>query len=154
MSDHVASVQQQKDGRVFVITFSKTTDGHRIMDGLPLVVENAEDALTLGDAVVAGLQRSTDGVLPARDLRRYPPDAGFLDWLGVPTYAAYARGVRSVSVWAAGGAGDLRRVEVTAEANGGPSRGFAPTDEGEVLTYEGSERLGMAVQRALAKATP
>ncbi|WP_146185319.1 hypothetical protein [Microbacterium sp. HMWF026] len=152
MSDRLVSVEQQRDGRIFVITYSKTSDGHRIIDGTPLVVESAADAGALGDAVVTGLQRSTDGVLPARDLRQNPPDAAFLAWVGAPTYAAYAKGVRGVEVWAEGSS-DLTLVEVTPKANGGASEGFTPMDDVEELRSPEPSRLGAAVQRALTLAT-
>ena len=147
------SVELQRDGRVFVITYSKTSDGHRVMDGLPLVVEGADDAQVLGVSVVTGRRRSTDGALPARDLRQSPPDAGFLRWVGAPTYAAYAKGVHSVEVWAEGGDGDLTLVEVTPMANGGAGKGFTPMDGVDVLRAPGAHRVGVAVQRALTLAT-
>jgi hypothetical protein len=149
----VVSVEQQRDGRVFVITYSKTADGHRIIDGTPLVVASAADAQTLGESVVAGLQRSTDGVLPARNLQQDAPDAEFLRWVGASTYSAYAKGVRGVEVWA-DGTGELTLVEVTPKSNGGASKGFTPMDEVDELHSPESAQLGVAVRRALALATP
>lgn len=153
MSDRLVSVELQRDGRVFVITYSKTSDGHRIMDGLPLIVQAADDAQVLGESVVAGLRRSTDGILPARDLRQNPPDAEFLRWVGTPSYAAYAKGVRSVDVWAEGGDGELTLVEVTPQANGGAGKGFTPMDGVDELRAPDAHQLGVAVQRALTLAT-
>lgn len=155
MSDRLVSVEQQRDGRVFVVTYSKTVDGHRLIDGAPLVVTDASDAALLGEAVVTGLQRSSDGVLPARDSREFPPDADFLAWVGAPSFAHYAKGVKSVSVWAANGEGEhLTLVEVTPEANGGPRKGFTPMDgEEETLQSPGARELGQAVQAALKTAT-
>jgi len=156
VSDRLVSVEQQRDGRVFVVTYSKTVDGHRLIDGTPLVVADASDVLSLGEAVATGLQRSTDGKLPARDTREFPPDADFLAWVGAATFAHYAKGVRSVSVWAANGAGeDLTLVEVTPEAHGGSRKGFTPVDgEEETLRSPGTMELGQAVLRALTVATP
>lgn len=155
MSDRLVSVEQQRDGRVFVVTYSRTVDGHRLIDGVPSVVTDVSDAMLLGEAVVAGLQRSSEGKLPARDTREFPPDADFLAWVGAPSFAHYAKGVKSVSVWAANGQGEnLTSVEVTPEANGGPRKGFTPID-GEVaaLHSPSAMELGQAVQAALSTAT-
>ena len=155
MSDRLVSVEQQRDGRVFVVTYSKTVDGHRLIDGTPVVVSGASDAAPLGEAVVTGLQRSSEGKLPARDTGAFPPDADFLAWVGAPSFAHYSKGVRSVSVWAANGQGeDLTSVEVTPEANGGPRKGFTPMDgELETLQSPSAMELGQAVQAALRTAT-
>ena len=145
------SVEQQRDGRVFVVTYSKTVDGHRLIDGTPAVVADPSDVVLLGEAVITGLQRSSEGKLPARDTHKFPPDADFLAWVGAASFAHYAKGVKSVSVWAANGEGeDLTIVEVTPEANGGPRKGFTPID-GEVATLQspGAMKLGQAVQAAL-----
>ena len=156
MRDRLVSVEKQRDGRVFVVTYSKSVDGRRIIDGRPLVVADAADVLSLGEAVVTGLQRSTEGKLPARDTRESPPDAVLLACVGAPTFAHYAKGVRSVSLWAANGEGeDITLVDVAPEANGGPQKGFTPMDgKEETLLSPGTVELGQAVQRALTVATP
>lgn len=89
---------------------------------------------------------------PPRDPHRDPPDAEFLRWVGAATYSAYAKGVRSVDVWARGNTG-LPFVEVTPMANGGARTGFTPMDEMEELHSPEPSELGAAVQRALTIAT-
>ncbi|WP_029146347.1 hypothetical protein [Microbacterium luticocti] len=152
MTDRLVSVELQKDSRIFIVTYSRTTDGHRLIDGVPIVVPTADDATALGEAVVNGLLRSTTGVLPPRDTSVSPPDAEFLRWAGVETYAKYAKGVRTVEVWADGD-GELEDIEITPEGNQGARGGFVPLGDPESITFNGPTQLGEAVQRALALAT-
>ncbi len=151
MSERVVMVHEQRDGRIFVITYSETTDGHSIIDGLPIVLADSDDATALGAAVVRGLRNSTSGVLPARDLRENPPDKQFLEWVGAPSYAKYAKGVRSVEVWAEG-SGDLGKVEITPYVNGGGRTGFTPMEDVHELQFSDEAALGALVQQAITEA--
>jgi len=147
------SVHVQPDGRVFVIVYSRNADGFWLMNGLPRVLPTAEGEEALGSAVLDALEASTQVTLPSRDLRNDPPDRDFLAWLGVPTYAKYAKGVRSVGVYAFLDEGQ-DRVLVTPEANGGARSGFTPiSDKRVTLTTFDALTIGSTVRAALSLAT-
>ncbi|MFT4260047.1 hypothetical protein [Microbacterium sp.] len=123
------------------------------MNGLPRVLHTADETESLGSAVLAALESSPRMILPSRDFRNDPPDREFLAWLGVPTYAKYAKGVRSVGVYSFIDEGD-DRILVTPEANGGARSGFTPiTDQRVTLTDFDPVTVGGAVQHALTLAT-
>lgn len=147
------SVHEQPDGRVFVTVYSRNVDGFWLMNGLPRVLPTAKDEEALGSSVLDALVASTQTTLPSRDLRNNPPDSEFLAWLGVSTYAKYAKGVRSVGVYAFLDEGQ-DRVLVTPEKNGGAKSGFTPiSDERVTLTTLDALTLGSTVRTALSLAT-
>jgi hypothetical protein len=154
MNRAFTAVQLQRDGRVFVQPYSRTVTRSLQANGLPIVLPSSQDAVMLGQTIRAALQTAWDTVLPARDPRVDPPDRELLDWLGLPDYAAYARGVRSVGVhWFLGGA-EPNHLLVTPEDNGGPRTGFTPLREHRVtLTDFTPSVIGEAVQLALTLAT-
>lgn len=91
--------------------------------------------------------------LPSRNLRTDPPSAEFLSWLGLKTYAQYARGVRRISVDASFH-DVIELLRLTPEHNGGARSGFTPISEHRLtMHYESPEQLGRAVQEAMKKAT-
>jgi hypothetical protein len=147
------SVHVQPDGRVFITVYSRNADGFWLMNGLPRVLPTVQETATLGSAVLDALEASPRTILPSRDLRMDPPDREFLAWLGVPTYAKYAKRVRSVGIYAFIGEGD-DRILVTPEANGGARSGFTPiTDQRITLTDFDPVTVGRAVQEAATLAT-
>ncbi|GAB3156023.1 hypothetical protein GCM10027058_29420 [Microbacterium neimengense] len=150
MTRAIVDVHLQPDGRVFVFTYSRDTAGFWVSDGLPVVLGGATDPETLGAAALAALATSTEGVVPARDLRANPPDQQLLAWVGVNTYAQYARGVRSAKVHAFyDDNGALNRLLVTPETNHGRD-GFTPDVERrqEVAVLD-AYSIGNALMQAL-----
>lgn len=153
MRDHSVSVELQRDGRVFVQPYSKTSEGASIGDGLPAVIASMTDAHVLGSSIVAALHASNRRPLPNRNLRVDPPDREFLEWRGLRTYGQYMRGVRTLSVRAAYDDDDLAEVTITPERNGGSRGGFTPmSEERRSVTFESPEQLGRAVHEAMTKA--
>lgn len=146
------TVHLQRDGQVFVQTYSRDTNGGWVMNGLPHVLNNVGDARSLGQAVLDAINASLTTTVPARDYRQYPPDHEFLAWLGTDSYAKYAKGVRAVSV--DGFFDGDPHILVTPESNGGAQRGFEPMREHRAkLTDLSAESVGTAVQNALPLAT-
>ncbi|MDR6200882.1 hypothetical protein QE374_002791 [Microbacterium sp. SORGH_AS428] len=150
MTRAIVDVHLQPDGRVFVFTYSRDTGGFWVSDGLPAVLEDATDLDALGTAALTALEASTEGVVPARDLRANPPDQQLLAWVGVQTYAQYAKGVRSAKVHAFyGDDGTLNRLLVTPETNHG-REGFTPdVERRQELAAFGAESIGSALTQAL-----
>ncbi|WP_157560097.1 hypothetical protein [Microbacterium sp. H83] len=147
------SVHLQRDGSVFVQTYSEMTGLADIGDGLPLVVESMNDPERLGAVVLDALRASNRRPLPYRNLREDPPDREFLAWLGVQSYGRYMRGVRSLGVDAHFDE-VIREITITPESNDGPRGGFSPISEERFsIMFESPEQLGRAVQAAMAKAT-
>lgn len=152
MTRGLVGVDLQRDGRVFVKTYSRNTNGMWMLNGLPRVLPNDEDAATLGQAVIAAVEASPSTILPARNVREDPPDREFLAWLGLKTYAAYAKGVRGAMIDAFLD-GD-RHLLISPQHNGGPKTGFVDIREHrEKLTDWTPSVVGAAVQRALTLAT-
>ena len=142
------TVHLQRDGRVFVQTYSRDTNGWWVMNGLPHVLDNVRDARALGQTVLDAIHASLTTTVPAGNYRRDPPDREFLAWLGTDSYAKYAKGVRAVSV--DGFFEGDPHVLVTPESNGGARRGFEPMREHRVkLTDLSVQSVGAAVQEAL-----
>lgn len=142
----------QRDGRVFVQVYSRDTAGGWVANGLPRVLPDSHDATALGQAVIDALHASPQSTPPARNYRTDPPDREFLAWLGVDTYAKYAKGVRGVLVH--GFFGDDAHILVTPQSNGGARSGFEPIREHRVrLGHWSPEVVGAAVQKALTQAT-
>lgn len=146
------TVHLQRDERVFVQTYSRDVIGGWVMNGLPRVLDNNEDACALGQAVLDCINASLTTTVPARDYRLDPPDREFLAWLGTDNYAKYAKAVWAVSVDEFFD-GDPY-ILVTPESNGGARRGFEPMREHRAkLTELSAESVGSAVQKALPLAT-
>lgn len=91
-------VDEQTDGQFFVQPYCRTVSGSRMAGGLPTVLSSATGVHELGAAIMRAMQHSTTVVLPNRDMRVDPPDRELLLWLGLKSYAEYARGVRSVGI--------------------------------------------------------
>lgn len=152
---HSAAVELQPDGRVFLVTYSEAENGARILDGLPLVVPSMDDPL-LGTEALAALERSNARVLPARDVIADPPDREFLQWVGKPSFGAYARGVRRVSFYVVtpGNEDGIRTIKIAPAQNLGGQSGFTAIAEAKSeLAYEGPDQLGDALREAMKLAT-
>ncbi len=147
-------VDEQTDGQFFVQPYCRTVSGSRMAGGLPTVLSSATGVHELGAAIMRAMQHSTTVVLPNRDMRVDPPDRELLLWLGLKSYAEYARGVRSVGIAALYGEGHPDQLLVTPQDNGGPHTGFTPLREHRVtLTDFTPAVVGAAVQHALTLAT-
>ncbi|GEB47447.1 hypothetical protein MTE01_33920 [Microbacterium testaceum] len=150
----VVNIDLRPDGTLLVHVMARTTEGAMILSGLPKVLTDADDDISLGQTVMAATDEAVSTVLPARDLRHNPPDAELLEWLKLPSYAAYAKGVREVKVHGFYEAGALTHVLVTPAHNGGARSGFTPlTDHRVRLDSPTAAQLGAAVQEAFALAT-
>ena len=150
---HSVTVNLRSDGCVLVQVYSRPKSQAWITDGLPELLENADDARAIGESVIAALHRSTVDVLPSRDLRAEPPAKPILDWAGVRSWAAYTRGMKSVGVYARFDS-ELSTVDITPKARE-RSGAFIPMDEGdrEGVTVVTPEQLGRDIQAALKIAT-
>lgn len=147
----MATVEAQADGRVFVFVYSRTANGFWTLDGLPNVLPTLDDAAALGEAARAALDTSTDGVLPARDVRADPPDREFLAWFG-GSAAKYARGVRSVQLRAEYD-DRLTEVIVTPQANEGKGSFTGIREHRATERPQDAAEFGAILQRAVARAT-
>jgi hypothetical protein len=152
MSRGLVDVHLQPDGRVFVETFSRDTENGWVMNGLPRVLGNTDDATALGTAVIEAVKASPETTLPARDAKTDPPDREFLAWVGADSYAKYAKGVRAALVH--GFFDGEPHLLITPQSNGGSRSGFEPMREHrQKLTDWSPATVGEAVQRALTLAT-
>jgi hypothetical protein len=133
-------------GEYLVCAYSKTAQGIWVLDGAPDRLPADSSAAELGAAVDNALRRSRHGV---DDLTRdSEPARPLLDLLGLPDFATYAKGTRSVEVYR-----DGDDVEVTPRRNDGPRRGFTPLDEDiTTLSAASADRLGAEVITAFEKA--
>ena len=153
MTPHSVNVELRPDGRIFVQVYSRPQGQPWIIDGLPTVLDNANDPEALGAAVISALGRSTVDTLPARDLRADPPSSDLLRWAGVRSWAAYTRGARSVGIYARYDS-ELTTVNITPEARertGATVPIMEHRREGVVV--ESPDQLGRDIQAALNVAT-
>jgi hypothetical protein len=131
---------------------SKTVNGFRLSDGVPVRLQPDATAEQIGVAVADGLRRSREGT-PAYDHKTMDPARPLLDLVGMPTYARYARGVRMVGV-ASDFENEIREFEVTPQSNGGTRDGFtALLERKRTYPYESPAQLGQAVLDAFEFAT-
>jgi len=150
----VVNIDQRPDGTLLIHVMARTTEGAMLLSGLPKVVADAHDATALGQTVLSATWDAVSTVLPARDVRQDPPDAELLRWLKLPSYAAYAKGVREVKVHGFYDADSLTYALVTPAHNGGARSGFTPlTDLRVRLDSPTAAQLGRVIQNALALAT-
>lgn len=138
-------------GEYLVSTSSKTTDGFWVAEDLPTRLPQESSPPQLGEAVRAALNESRDGIQgPGIEGK---PEQPLLDMLGLPDYATYAKGTRSVGIHATPSENG-ETIIVTPTRNEGPRRGFTPIkEERRTFTYESPEQLGAEVVRAFDKAT-
>jgi hypothetical protein len=150
MTGQLANVDLRQ-GEYLVSTYSRTAGGFWVLDGTPTRVPQETPPAELGKVIRAALDQSRDGLDdPGRDGNPAQP---LLDLLGLPDYASYAKGTRSVEVYLEG-SNDKETVEITPQRNQGGRKGFTPIDdETRTLTYESPEQLGTEVIKAFDKAT-
>lgn len=96
MNYGLADVHLQLDGRAFVNTYVRDSEGGWVLHGLPFVLNGATDAGAIGRAIIDALHASNATVVPAQNYRANPPDQAFLAWVGEPSYAEYMKSVRAV----------------------------------------------------------
>ncbi|HEX4725190.1 MAG TPA: hypothetical protein VH333_21955 [Pseudonocardiaceae bacterium] len=147
MTSHRVGVDLRQ-GEYIISVYSRTPKGVWVGDGVPTRLAEDLPFEQLGDEVRKALARSRQVGVPelTRDSR---PDKPLLDLLGLPDYATYAKGTRSVRVRIDGG----EIVQVTPLRNGGPQRGFTSiSDAKQTFVYESPEQLGAAVKEAFTKA--
>jgi hypothetical protein len=150
MSKRVVNVHLRRNGDYLIEVYSRTVNGFMIGDGLTEVLPPASNGDHIGVAVVRGLQRSREG-LPAYD-KSQEIDRDFLDFVGMPTYERYARGVRMVGVKS--DSENAGEATVVPKANGGAHSGFTSIRErAQKASYKSPSRLGHAVLDAFKFAT-
>jgi hypothetical protein len=121
-----------------------------VLDGTPSRLSEDSTAHQLGMAVREALARSRVGIPELT--RDSQPDRPLLDLMGLPDYATYAKGTRSIRVRSdSTDAGET--VKVTPLRNGGAQSGFTSISEAkQTFAYESAEQLGAAVKEAFTKA--
>jgi hypothetical protein len=139
-----------RQGEYIVCTYSKTSAGFWVLDGTPARVPQESPAGELGAAIRDALSQSREGIdTPGRDDKPAQP---LLDLLGLPDYATYAKGTRSVRLNVEP-SGEGETVKVTPKRNEGTRRRFTPiVDEMHEFIYESPLQLGIEVIKALNKA--
>lgn len=149
MTEKLASVDLRQ-GEYIVCTYSKTSAGFWVLDGTPARVPQESPADELGAAIRNALSQSREGVDgPGRDGKPAQP---LLDLLGLPDYATYAKGTRSVEVYVEPSS-EGEAVEVTPQRNEGSQDGFTPIDdEMRAFTYDSPSQLGTEVIKAFDRA--
>jgi len=151
LTDHVVSVDRQRSGEYLLKVFSLTENGLSVLDGLPARVPAGAEAIILGTAVLAALNKSRIGLPPY--VRGDDLSGPFLKFVGAKSNATYVRGVHSVGV-SANFADSIRDFTLEPMANGGGREGFSPIVEHiRHLPYESPEHLGQAVLDAFEYAT-
>ncbi len=121
-----------------------------MLDGTPARLPQESSASELGGVISHALGQSRGGMdVPGRDVKSAQP---LLDLFGLFSYAAYARGTRSVGVYVEP-SGEGESVEITPKRNEGSRRGFTPIeDEMRTFTYDSPLQLGIEVIKAFEKA--
>lgn len=149
MTGKLANVDLRQ-GEYIVCAYSKTSAGFWVLDGTPTRVPQESSASELGGVISHALGQSREGMdVPGRDVKSVQP---LLDLFGLPSYAAYAKGTRSVEVYIEPSGGG-ETVEVTPKRNKGSRRGFTPIeDEMRTFTYDSPLQLGIEVIKAFEKA--
>jgi hypothetical protein len=141
-----------RNGEYIVSSYSQTDDGFWIADGTPTRLPDSASAGELGQAIRNALEQSRQNVpTPPRDADTAKP---LLDMLGLPDYATYAKGTRSVSVRATTSSDGGESIKVTPERNEGARGGFTPIqNQASVFLYDSPGQLGKEVIKAFKKAT-
>lgn len=145
MTGQLVGVDLRLDEYIISV-YSKTPKGTWVLDGTPVRLAEATTVDQLGTAIRAALDRSRVGVDELT--RDSEPARPLLELLGLPDFATYAKGTRSVEVYRDGDA-----IEVTPQRNEAGRRGFTPID-GETRTFTDStpEQLGAEVVYAFRRA--
>jgi hypothetical protein len=153
MSRRLVDVHLRPNGEYLVDVSSKTVNGFRLSDGVPVRLQPDATAEQIGVAVADGLRRSREGT-PAYDHKTMDPARPLLDLVGMPSYARYAKGVRMVGV-TSDFESEIRDFRVVPKANGGGVRsGFTTIDEHErMYVFESPAQLGQGVLDAFEFAT-
>ncbi|MGI8647077.1 MAG: hypothetical protein ACR2JX_02435 [Mycobacteriales bacterium] len=149
MMRKLANVDLRQDEYI-VSAYSKTSAGFWVLDGTPTRVPQESLADELGAVISHALSQSREGIdVPGRDVKPAQP---LLNLFGLPSYAAYARGTRSVGVYVEP-SGEGESVEITPKRNEGSRRGFTPIEDAmRTFTYDSPLQLGIEVIKALDKA--
>ena len=151
LTDHVVNIDRQRSGEYLLRVFSLTENGLSVLDGLPARVPAGAEAIILGTAVLAALNKSRIGLPPY--VRGDDLSGPFLKFVGAKSYATYVRGVHSVGV-SANFVDSISDFRLEPEANGGGKEGFTPIVEHiRHLPYESPEHLVQAVLDAFEYAT-
>ena len=151
LTDHLVGIERQRSGEYLLSVFSRTENGLRVLDGLPARVPAGAEAIILGTAVLAALNKSRIGLPPY--VRGDDLMGPFLKFVGAKSYATYVRGVHCVGV-SANFVDSIRDFTLEPMANGGGKEGFSPIMEHrKVFPYESPEHLGQAVLAAFEYAT-
>jgi hypothetical protein len=139
-----------RQGQYLVSTYSRTPKGVWVVDGLPALFTEDTPADMLGVAIHEALERSRQGIPELS--RDSDPARPRLDLLGLPDYATYAKGTRSVEVYSKL-SDDGDTIAVTPTHNQGPRKGFTPIkQERQTFVYTSPEQLGTEVLKAFTKA--
>jgi hypothetical protein len=139
----LATVERRK-GEYLVCSFSKTTPGFWVMNGLFRRLPGDVDDDSLGDAVSWALDFSTEGVNPP-PLNGPSPFMSVLLELGLASYGQYMKGASSVGIRREGD-----RLTVTPKHNGGPRAGFTEIHERvQNLDTPNPTALAIAIRVAL-----
>ncbi|MFD5599344.1 hypothetical protein ACFWHR_04735 [Leucobacter sp. NPDC058333] len=135
---------------MFIEVYSQPHDGPETLDGLPIVLQSAEDAKALGQAVLDALERSTFEVISAPDPRNNPMLKKLLTWAGVRNWASYAKGSKSVGVFSRYSVAPPATINITPE-KWDSDGGFSPImEERQVeVPFVGVEELGALLQDAM-----
>jgi hypothetical protein len=133
-------------GEYLLCVYSQTARGIWVLDGTPDRLPAESAAAELGAAIENALKRSRHGIDELT--RDSDPARPLLDLLGLPDFATYAKGTRSVEVYR-----DRETVEVTPRRNDGARRGFTPLDD-DMTTFSvtSAEQVGAEVIKAFEKA--
>jgi hypothetical protein len=140
-----------RQGEYIVDSYSQTEAGFWIALGAPVRLPDSASAGELGRVIRSALDQSRQSVpTPPRDADTAKP---LLDMSGLPDYATYAKGTRSVGVRATT-TDDGESIKVTPKRNEGARGGFTPiTDQMREFPYDSPGQLGVEVIKAFDKAT-
>lgn len=150
MIPHSVAVMLRPDGRVFIEVYSQPQSGAPTLDGLPLVLQGADDPKVLGQGVLDALERSTYDVMPAPDHRNNPMVKELLAWAGARNWKAYTKGSKSVSVFSRYSVAPPATVNITPDKRDSDGGFSSISEERRVdVAFTGAEELGRLVQEAL-----
>lgn len=137
-----------RQSQYLVTAYSRTITGLWVIDGLPTLLPQDTPAQQLGATIQEMLGKSRSG-LPELT-RDSQPARPMLDMLGLRSYAAYAKGTKSVSVYL-----DDHTIDITPDHNDGRREGFTAILEAKrTLTDDASAALlGAEVIAAFERAT-
>jgi len=138
------SVLYERDGRLFLRTRSKTTDGLWMDDGPCTVISASEQPGTIGAALLEVLSKSNDRVAPPKswDEQSRP----LLDAAGVASWAEFRKGAKCVAVTSG------EEIQIRPSLNEG-ERGFVPLkdDVSTIPVDSDRETVGRALATAIER---